>query len=544
MILTKQRTYAGRFHSGETNDLLVAGNIALPGEDSRDLLAAVAQRLREAARHRSDERSADQLAEDFVDLVESGAASLGTPALTGLARAGRSVGSCAAVAAPSPGAMMGTLKRDLERFYRQNMGVGLNLDLLGDPGGAVVTLNDHASTLRVGADCERYVGNIAHVHWSHPRVIDFIRLKAATPGLRHFNLSVDIDRLLLEAYHSSADVALRDGSRIKAAQIFREIFEAAHACGDPGVVMLDRYSRGNPIARHEGFATVAPCAEIGMAPGDTCVIGYINLGAALTQSGSVDHKRLASASTTMTRVLDCVVDINAANCVTPAAGERTSAYRRIALGVCGLADALTLLGLKYGTDESVGVLREMLARVTYSAKLESARLAAELGSYPLYDRVHTLSEGSALDRIRRAAAGTAVLDAEWDQLCSLVQEVGLRNSSVTAVPPSGRTSLLLGASAGIEPHLESRAQSNCGMVQSLGCLSDGAGAAMPSATEVSVRDHVKVAAAASGLVDEAVSKTVNLPESATVEDVELAFTEGIWRNLSAVSVYRSNSIAV
>ena len=365
---------------------------------------------------------------------------------------------------------------------------------------------------------------------SHPDIYDFITTKAESPSeLTHFNLSVGVTDAFLRAVERDGTHRLvnpRTGktvARVSAVELFDEICDAAHACGDPGLVFLDTINRANPLPGRGRIEATNRCGEVPLLPYESCNLGSINL-ARMTNAGHVDWDRLADVAGLAVRFLDDVVDVS--RYPFPELGAATRAGRKIGLGVMGLAEMLASLGIPYDSDRGVRLAGQVMRCIQQAGHAASARLADDRGSFP----------ASADSRF---AGSTA-----------------MRNAQVTSVAPTGTISLIAGTTAGIEPmfaiaftraivgrHLlevnpcfdrlardqgfyrdELIAEiAQRGGVRGYAQLPAEVRAAFPTAAEIAPEWHLRMQTAVQRHVDAAVSKTINLSATATVDDVRATY---------------------
>ncbi|AFM15812.1 ribonucleoside-diphosphate reductase class II [Mycolicibacterium chubuense NBB4] len=384
---------------------------------------------------------------------------------------------------------------------------------------------------------------------SHPDIVDFVTAKSDSPSeLSHFNLSVGVTDAFLRAVERGGEQPLinprtgRTVGRVPAAELFDAVCEAAHACGDPGLVFLDTVNRANPVPRRGRIEATNPCGEVPLLPYESCNLGSINLARMVTARG-VDWDRLADTVAVAVRFLDDVIDVS--RYPFPELAEATRATRKVGLGVMGLAELLAVLGIPYDSDEAVRLAGQIMRRVQQAAHRTSRCLAEDRGVFPAF-------AGS-----RIAALGPH------------------RNAQLTSVAPTGTISLIAGTTAGIEPmfaiaftrsivgrHLlevnpcfDRLARdrglyrddliaeiAQCGGVRSYpGQLPDDVRAAFPTAAEISPRWHLRMQAAVQRHVDAAVSKTVNLPATASVDDVRDIYLAAWKAKVKGITVYRYGS---
>ena len=385
---------------------------------------------------------------------------------------------------------------------------------------------------------------------SHPDIYDFVASKADSPGqLTHFNLSVGVSDAFLRAVERDAKHRLinpRTGkavAQVPATDLFTAICKAAHACGDPGLVFLDAVNRGNPLPGHGRIEATNPCGEVPLLPYESCNLGSINL-ARMTSRGRVDWDRLTEVAGIAVRFLDDVIDVSRYPFVE--LEEATLATRKIGLGVMGLAEMLATLGVPYDSEQGVRLAGRVVRCIQQAGHAASARLGEERGAFPAF-----------------ADSRFAGSDP-------------LRNAQVTSVAPTGTISLIAGTTAGIEPMfaiaftrailgrqlLEVNACfdrlardrgfyrddlvtqiAQSGGVRGYPHLPAEVRAAFPTASEIAPERHLRMQAAVQRHVDAAVSKTINLPATATVEDIRRIYLAAWKAKVKGITVYRYGSRA-
>lgn len=376
----------------------------------------------------------------------------------------------------------------------------------------------------------------------------------------------------MDLVRSAGDWHFQDGGRIAADYLMRNIATAAHTCADPGIIDLERMQRDNPTPSVGSYVSTAPCAEVGLTPGEACQFGYLNLGKFIVANENgkafVDYQKLEFFTRLLTRILDNALEVSIGRYSTPGSKRIMSAKRKIGVGICGLADMLAFLRLPYGTKEGRQTAQDVVSFINYVSKSESVRLARSRGSFPAissFDCLHTQSP-SFIDRKYGNQLTNTVSVKDWKNLSDEIRNTRmLRHASTTAFPPTGRSGLVVEASTGIEPlfrlelfgkiHPALRPelgnmlneQFTMALIVQSGTCQDIKGfpeetkRVFRTATEITPADHLLMAAALQQWVDESLSKTVNLPNSATVEDVENIFLQGHKLGLKGVTVYRDSS---
>lgn len=440
----------------------------------------------------------------------------------------------------------------------------------GEACGPIAVMKLYSSvgaTLTQGAF--RLGAHMGQLHISHPDVRDFIHCKDADDTLQNFNISVQITDAFMQAVANGDEWALynpRDtgagpvnevAAVVPARELWQEICESAWKTGDPGVVFIDRVLETQPNPQMGDIQTSNPCGEEFLEDYGNCCLGSINLDKHIRGDG-FDWDALGDTVRTAVRFLDDVIEVN--QFPLDRLRRVNLATRRIGLGVMGWADALIRLGVPYDSQRALDLTDAVGKFINDSAWDESARLAKERGAFPEYER-------------------------------SALKERGMppvRNSSVITIAPTGTISRIADCSSGIEPHfanawwsnvlwdaqesaserlldapksvreeLRTRLGSEARAAEALGRLADAPEDAervfgeygidpanFRTSMLISPEAHVRMQAAWQKYVTNSVSKTINLPNSATIADVESAYYLAWQTKCKAVTVYRDGSKAM
>jgi ribonucleoside-diphosphate reductase alpha chain len=392
--------------------------------------------------------------------------------------------------------------------------------------------------------------NMAVLRVDHPDIEEFIEAKRTPGRLENFNLSVGITERFLAAADTDVAFSLRNprnGRIIRAVDplaLFDRIVEAAWDTGDPGLLFLDEINRHNPTPSLGSIEAANPCGEQPLLPYESCTLGSINL-AAFAAGKSIAWNRLAEAIHDAVVFLDNVIEAN--DYPFPEIEAATRRTRKIGLGVMGLADLFARIGVPYDSEEGLAQAEDIAGFLAAEARAASAKLAERRGSFPAFHESIWPSEGFS----------------------------ALRNAAVTCVAPTGTISLLAGTSSSIEPFfalafarrvLTNRilneinpllipelarlgragedalvAVQEHGSIRKISNLPEDLRRRFPIALEIAPEWHVRMQAAFQSHVDAAVSKTVNLPESAPVTAVRDVFTLARKLGLKGITVYRYGS---
>jgi len=385
----------------------------------------------------------------------------------------------------------------------------------------------------------------------HPDIEAFIEAKRDGARLRNFNLSVLVTDEFMVALEQDGDWTLRfDGHpyrTLPARDLWDQLMQATYDAAEPGVIFVDRVNALNNLADIETICASNPCGEQMLPPYGACLLGSINLARLVTspfEAGArIDDSELERLTETAIRFLDNVIDISRYPLEAQAAEAR--AKRRIGLGITGLADALIFCGAAYGSDAAVALTESWMGTIKRAAYRASARLAAEKGAYPLYDK-------AVLNR-----PNLETLDAETR---ALIAEHGLRNGCLTSIAPTGTTSLLAdNVSSGVEPvfafsYSRKVRQADGSSVEEP--VTDYAlrvwqrlhGELPPpedvfvSAQTLTPQDHLRMQACAQRFIDSSISKTVNCPAEISFEAFKTVYLEGYRLGCKGLTTYRPNAI--
>jgi ribonucleoside-diphosphate reductase alpha chain len=361
----------------------------------------------------------------------------------------------------------------------------------------------------------------------HPDILSFVAAKDREGELANFNISVTVSDRFMAAEEKGEDYPLRNPrtgevtGRLPAAQVFRDIAEHAWRNGEPGLIFLDTINAHHPASHVGTIEATNPCGEEPLLPYESCNLGSLNLPGLADERGRIDYPRLAEAVCWGIRFLDDVIDVN--NYPLSAVGEITRANRKIGLGIMGFADLLIRQGIPYGSEAALRTAEEIMSFIRQESVAASEELGRERGSYPHF-------EGS----LRQREGGAP-----------------MRNATVNTIAPTGTLSLIAGVSSGIEPVFAFEYERHVlGTVlkeihplyrrlQEEGRELDPE--VFVTAGQIAPEWHVRMQAAFQKYVDNAVSKTINFPFEATIDDVKNAFLLAHRLGCKGITVYRDKS---
>ena len=393
---------------------------------------------------------------------------------------------------------------------------------------------------------------MATMRCDHPDVEDFITAKSDSARLRMFNLSVLVTDDFMEAVKADGPWELKyDGKvyhTVQARDLWNKIMQSTYDFAEPGVIFIDRINKANNLSYVETIAATNPCGEQPLPPYGACLLGSINLARLVAnpfeKNASLDLAEMNALVATAVRMMDNVVDVSQFPLHEQA--QEAQNKRRIGLGVTGLADALLMVGLEYGTDEAAAQCEEWLRQIARSSYLASVELAKEKGAFPLFDKEKYLASGTM-----------QMMD---DDVRDAIAEHGIRNALLTSIAPTGTISLYAGnVSSGIEPVFAYSYTRK--VLQKDGSRTEeevvdyavkmyrdkfGEDAELPShftnAQTLAPLAHVKMQAAAQKWVDSSISKTINCPEDISFEAFKEVYMEAYETGCKGCTTYRPNDI--
>ncbi|MGB9659630.1 MAG: vitamin B12-dependent ribonucleotide reductase [Nitrososphaerales archaeon] len=391
--------------------------------------------------------------------------------------------------------------------------------------------------------------NMGILRVDHPDIIEFITAKSKEGFLTNFNISVAITDSFMKALEKDDEYELINPrtkmpvNKLKASNVFNLMVTMAWATGDPGAIFIDRINEFNPTPQIGEIESTNPCGEQPLLPYESCNLGSINLSNMVKDDILWDKLRYTIRASV--HFLDNVIDVN--KYPLPQTESITKANRKIGLGVMGFADMLIQLGIPYDSEEALMTAEKLMNFISKEAIQKSVELADERGSFPNFDG-------------------------------SLWQKRGykaIRNSTVTTIAPTGTISIIAGCSSGIEPLFAVSFVRNVlegtkllevnpifeeiakkrgfysadlmmeiakkGSVQEIDGVPEDVKRLFVTALDIEPEWHVRMQAAFQKYTDNAVSKTINLPHDASVEDVRDAYLLAYKLGCKGITVYRYGS---
>ncbi len=412
----------------------------------------------------------------------------------------------------------------------------------------------NAATETVKQGGTRRGANMAILNIDHPDIIDFITAKNNDSTLTNFNISVALTDEFMKAVEDDGYYSLRNPrtkesvKEVRAKEVFDLIVRKAWSNGEPGIIFIDKINDSNPLKKIGRIESTNPCGEQPLLPYESCNLGSINLNKILTKKNGgflIDFDLLKKITMQSVHFLDNVIDLN--NYPLEKIKEITIANRKIGLGVMGFADLLIKLGIPYDSGEAVETAEKIMSAIQDESKRASAELAKQRGAFPNFKHSTYFEQGSE----------------------------SLRNATTTTIAPTGTLSIIANSSGGIEPLFalayvrnvmdnnvlvetnplfEQTARDNGfytddimqsiaekGSALNINGIPDEFKRIFVTAHDISPESHIAIQAAFQKYVDNAVSKTVNFPHSATEQDIREVYTLAYKSGCKGVTVYRDGS---
>ena len=470
--------------------------------------------------------------------------------------------------------VMGTVPDDMGGIFahlreaaltmQQGGGIGYDFSTLRPKGAAVKGVGADASGPLTFMDVwdamcrtimsagSRRGAMMATLRCDHPDIEAFIEAKREPGRLRMFNLSVLVSDAFMLAVKEDAPWQLVFGGThyktVRARDLWEKIMRATYAYAEPGVIFIDRINRTNNLWYAEEISATNPCGEQPLPPYGACLLGSVNLAAFVADpfgaGARLDEAELSRIVPLAVRMMDNVTDVS--RFPLPEQQAEAKAKRRIGLGVTGLADALAMCKLRYGTDAAVAMTERWMRLIQDAAYGASVDLAREKGPFPLYDRDKYL-------------AGPTI-QGLGEELRAGIAAHGIRNALLTSIAPTGTISLMAdNVSSGLEPifslsymrtvlmpdgtrHQEEVSDYAYRLYKRL----HGDNAELPGyfvdAQRLSPAEHVVMQAAVQKYVDASISKTINCPEDISFEAFKDIYAQAYALGCKGCTTYRPNDV--
>ena len=469
--------------------------------------------------------------------------------------------------------VMGTIPDDMEGIFNMLKEAALTMQQGGGIGYDFSTIRPNGALVKgVAADASgplsfmdvwdsmcrtimsagsRRGAMMATMRCDHPDIEQFISAKSDPIRLRMFNLSVLVTDPFMEAVKNDGDWNLIFNGEVyktlKARTLWDQIMQSTYDYAEPGVIFIDRINKLNNLNYCETISATNPCGEQPLPPYGACLLGSINFAQLVEKpfekSAKINEAELESLVATAVRMMDNVVD--ASKFPLKEQAQEAKNKRRIGLGVTGLADALLMVGLRYGSDEAAAQTERWLHILAKSAYSASVELAKEKGAFPLFDAEAFLKSGSM-----------QTMDKE---ICCDIKKYGIRNALLTSIAPTGTISLYAGnVSSGIEPvfaysYTRKVLQKDGSKTEeevvdyAVRMWRDLKGdTPLPdyfvNAQTLSPLEHVKMQSAAQKWIDSSISKTINCPEDIDFESFKSVYMEAYETGCKGCTTYRPNDV--
>ncbi|MDO4567566.1 MAG: vitamin B12-dependent ribonucleotide reductase [Clostridia bacterium] len=535
-----------------------------PIETPEALFRRVAEAIAQAELNYNANADTSALADEFFDMMDSLRFMPNSPTLM---NAGRPLGQLSACFVLPVGDSMVEIFDSVKNaalIHKSGGGTGFSFSRLRPAGSTVLSTGGVASgpvsfmkvfntaTEAVKQGGTRRGANMGILRIDHPDIIGFIKCKADSSEITNFNISVGLTESFMEAMERGEDydlvhpVTKEVTGRLNAREVFSLIVDMAWRNGEPGIVFLDRMNADNVVPCAGEIESTNPCGEQPLLPYESCNLGSINLGAMLKGNGTVyeiDYELLDATVRGAVHFLDNVIDVN--KYPLPEIAQMTRSTRKIGLGVMGFADMLYKLGVPYNSEEGIALAGSLMARINDRAHKASEELALTRGAFPLFEQ-STLKNGTPI-----------------------------RNATCTTIAPTGTISIICNASSGVEPlfalsfvrnvmdddelpqvdpYFEQVAKQRGfyskelmkriakeGTLHGMADIPEDVLRVFVTAHDVSPKYHIRMQSAFQRFTDNAVSKTVNFPNSATREDVAEVYRLAYKLRCKGVTIYRDGS---
>jgi len=412
----------------------------------------------------------------------------------------------------------------------------------------------NSATEHIKQGGRRRGANMGVLRVDHPDIVEFVTAKLEEGALTNFNLSVGITDNFMEALKNDDvfelvhPVTNKTTGKIKARFLFETIAECAWSSGDPGVLFIDRINRAHPLSELGEIESTNPCGELPLLPYESCNLASVNLSRMVDKTNgkyTLNWQKLKTLIHDIVRFLDNVIEIN--KFPIPEVESITKSNRKIGLGIMGFAEMLIMLGISYSSVEAVKLADKLMSFIYNEAFVASTKLANERGTFP-----------------------------NWGKSTYALRNKKIRNATLTSIAPAGTISIIAGTSSGIEPLfaiayrrsnvLEDEIISEVnplflkyiksekfyskdllrqlleeGNIQNIKKIPEEVKRIFVTALEIPYEQHIRMQASFQKNVDNSVSKTINMPQDATVDDVKSAYIMAYELGCKGIAIFRYGS---
>ncbi|MFH1244942.1 MAG: vitamin B12-dependent ribonucleotide reductase [Candidatus Omnitrophota bacterium] len=535
------------------------GNVA---ETHEELFFRVAENIAQAEKSYFKNADTEKLTEEFYNILSRLEFLPNSPTLMNAGKDLQQLAACFVLPIEDSMESIFETVKDTSLIHKSGGGTGFSFSRLrpknspvrstgGVASGPVSFLKVFdAATQAVKQGGTRRGANMGILRVDHPDIMEFICCKENDKEITNFNISVAVTEDFMEKVKKKQDYDLIDPhtkkpvQTLNAAKVFARIVQMAWRNGEPGIIFIDRMNQFNPTPALGVYESTNPCGEQVLLPYESCNLGSINL-AQMVKETKIDWDKLAYTTKTAVHFLDNVIDMNKY----PLAKieEITKGNRKIGLGVMGFADMLILLKIPYNSEEALAAARKVMSFVLEKAIAASCELAEKKGVFPNFEKsIYNSKNGPRL-----------------------------RNATLTTIAPTGTLSIIADCSSGIEPIFavsylrkvldkdglpevhslfEKISQergfyspelmkliSQHASIQEITEIPEDVRSIFVTSHDISAQWHIRMQAAFQEWTHNAVSKTVNFPNSATVEEVEQVYKMAYESGCKGVTIYRDRS---
>ncbi len=548
-------------------------------EEGRELFWRVAAAIAsEESKYAGSPYKTDQLAKEFYDLMTSWKFLPNSPTLMNAGTALGQLSACFVLPVGDSIEEIFDAVKHAAMIHKSGGGTGFSFSRIrpkdsrvGSTGGVASgplsflrIFNTATEQIKQGGT--RRGANMGIMRVDHPDIMDFIRAKEREGDFNNFNLSIALTEEFMKSVEENKDYPLINPhdkqitGHLNARKVFEILVQKAWESGDPGIVFIDRINRDNPTPAQGEIESTNPCGEQPLLPYEACNLGSINLarffkkpqkGSAkedVTPDTCIDWDELRRAIHLSVRFLDNVID--ASRFPIPLIEENVHKNRKIGLGVMGWADLLFLLEIPYDSEQAINLAGRLMKFMRDEGRDASRMLAEERGPFPAYD----------------------------ESIFAAHKEGPYRNATVTTIAPTGTLSILAGCSSGVEPlfalcfarnvmdgerlvevnpYFEQALKDNNsysdtlmeavtakGSIKDMDYLPESMRKVFVTAMDIEPVWHLRMQAAFQEYTDNAVSKTVNLPNSASIDDIRNIYWMAYQLGCKGVTVYRDGCKSV